>query len=88
MTASSAAGFIIFLLHPIRSALRPDSATCLDGFGFWLKVILLNILEAVFISLWSLLLLLSPGVTAHYRYRQAINMSSSIIPEVRPGLHP
>lgn len=64
------AGFIIFLLNTIRSA-GACYGNLLDGFGFFWRVILLNILEAVFITLWSMLLVI-PGIIAAYRYRQAI----------------
>ncbi len=64
------AGFILFLLNTARSN-APCFGNLLDGFGFGLKVVILNILEAVFIGLWSLLLLF-PGVIAYYRYSQAI----------------
>ena len=64
------AGFIIFLLNTIHDT-GPCFGNLLDGFGMLLKIILLNILEAVFIGLWSLLLGF-PGIIAKYRYRQAI----------------
>ena len=51
--------------------MRPALGNLLDGFGFGLKVVILNILEAVFIGLWSMLLLF-PGVIAYYSYSQAI----------------
>lgn len=64
------AGFLIFLLNTVRGR-SPCYENLLDGFGFWLKIILLNLLEALFISLWSLLLVF-PGLIAAYRYSQAI----------------
>ena len=64
------AGFILFLLNTARGN-APCFGNLLDGFGFGLKVVILNILEAVFIGLWSMLLLF-PGVIAYYRYSQAI----------------
>ena len=63
-------GFIIFLLNTIRSC-QPCFGNLLDGFGFFVKIILLNILTAVFITLWSMLLFV-PGIIAAYRYSQAI----------------
>jgi len=64
------AGYIIFLLNTIRA-----SGACfgnlLDGFGFFLKIIALNLLEGLFIGLWSLLLIV-PGIIAQYRYSMAI----------------
>ena len=64
------AGFLVFLLNTVR-ANAPALGNLLDGFGFFPKVIALNLLEAVLIFLWSLLLIV-PGVIAHYRYSQAI----------------
>ncbi len=64
------AGFIIFLLNIIRNA-GACIGNLLDGFGFFLRIIILNVLEAVFIFLWSLLLIV-PGIIATYRYSQAI----------------
>lgn len=64
------AGFIIFLLNTIRSA-GACIGNLLDGFGFFLRIVILNIIEAVFIFLWSLLLVV-PGIIASYRYSQAI----------------
>ena len=64
------AGFIIFLLNTIRSS-QPCFGNLLDGFGFFWKIILLNLLIAIFIMLWSLLLIF-PGIIAAYRYSQAL----------------
>lgn len=64
------AGFILFLLNTIRST-GACFGNLLDGFGFFFKIILLSILEYIFITLWSLLLLF-PGIIAAYRYRMAI----------------
>lgn len=64
------AGFIIFLLNTIRST-QPCFGNLMDGFGFFFKIILLNILTAVFIVLWSMLLFI-PGIIAAYSYSQAI----------------
>lgn len=64
------AGYIIFLLNTVRA-----SGACfgnlLDGFSFFLKIIALNLLEGLFIGLWSLLLIV-PGIIAQYRYSMAI----------------
>ena len=65
-----AAGFIIFLLNVIRAA-SPCRGNLLDGFGMAGRVVLLYILEAIYIFLWSLLFII-PGIIAAYRYRQAI----------------
>lgn len=63
-------GFIIFLLSTLRNR-QPCFGNLLDGFGFWWKIILLDLLESLLIGLWSLLLFV-PGVIAYYRYSQAI----------------
>lgn len=63
-------GFIIFLLNTIRST-QPCFGNLLDGFGFIIKIIFLNFLMALFIALWSFLLIV-PGIIAAYRYSQAI----------------
>ena len=64
------AGFILFLLNTVRNR-QPCFGNLLDGFGFWWKVILLNLLQGLLIGLWSLLLIV-PGVIAAYRYSQAL----------------
>ena len=64
------AGFIIFLLNVIRNT-GACMGNILDGFGIFFKVFLLNLLEGIFIFLWSLLLVV-PGLIAAYRYRMAI----------------
>ena len=64
------AGFLIFLLNTVRQT-APAYANLLDGFGNLLRILVLNILIAALISLWSLLLVV-PGVIARYRYSQAI----------------
>ena len=64
------AGFLLFLLNTIRNN-SPSFGNLLDGFGFGLRIVLLNILIGVFTFLWGLLLVV-PGIVAHYRYSQAI----------------
>ena len=64
------AGFLIFLLNTVRGS-NPGYGNLLDGFGSFLRIVLLNLLMAVFIFLWSLLLVV-PGIIAWYRYSQAI----------------
>lgn len=64
------AGFTIFLLNTLRNR-QPCFANLLDGFGFWWKLLILNLLQSLLIGLWSLLLIV-PGVMAHYRYAQAL----------------
>lgn len=63
-------GFIIFLLNSIRRA-APVWGNLLDGFGMFWRFIALNILESIFVTLWSLLLFV-PGIIAAYRYRMAV----------------
>ena len=64
------AGFTLFLLNTVRNR-QPCFGNLLDGFGFWWKVILLNLMQGLLIGLWSLLLIV-PGVIAAYRYSQAL----------------
>ena len=64
------AGFTIFVLNTIRNA-GAAYGNLLDGFGMAGRIILLNLLEGIFVFLWSLLLLI-PGIIAAYRYSQAI----------------
>ena len=64
------AGFLIFLLNTVRQT-APAYANLLDGFGSLFRVLVLHILIAVLVSLWSMLLFV-PGVVAWYRYSQAI----------------
>lgn len=62
-------GFTIFTLNTVRRS-GADMGNLLDGFGFALKYIWLTILEAIFIFLWSLLLVF-PGFVAACAYSQA-----------------
>lgn len=63
-------GFVIFLINTIR-----NSGACfgnlLDGFGMFLRIICLFIIEGFFVFLWSLLLFI-PGFIAMYSYRQSL----------------
>ena len=63
-------GFTIFLLNTIRNN-QPCYGNLLDGFGFWWRIILLNLLEGLIVGALSLLLAV-PGIIAHYRYSQAV----------------
>ena len=58
-------GFVIFLMNTMR-ANAPCTGNLLDGFGIAGKIILLNIVESIFIFLWSLLFII-PGIVASYR---------------------
>lgn len=64
------AGFNIYLLNAIRGT-EPAYGNLLDGFGFFGKVMLLSVLKTLFISLWSMLLIV-PGIIASYRYKMAL----------------
>lgn len=64
------AGFVIFVLHMIRSE-ETSIWNLMDGFQNFLKIIGLTIVMGIFIALWSLLLFI-PGIIAYYRYRQAL----------------
>ncbi len=64
------AGFNIYLLNIIRGT-EASYGNLLDGFGFFGKVMLLSVLKTLFISLWSMLLIV-PGIIAAYRYKMAL----------------
>lgn len=62
-------GFTLFILNTIRGS-GAALGNLLDGFGFFWRIILLNLVTSVFIALWSLLLVV-PGIVAMYRYSMA-----------------
>ena len=62
-------GYLIFLVHLVRNE-EAVPANLLDGFSYWWKVILLDLLVGLIVSLWSLLFVI-PGIVAAYRYRMA-----------------
>ena len=64
------AGFVLYCMA-IRRGERAEYLTLFDGFSFVGKIILLNIVQALFIFLWSLLFVI-PGLIAGYRYRFAL----------------
>ena len=64
-----AVGFDIFLLRTVRGD-NPSFGNLLDGFGFIGRILLLNILTGIFVSLWSLLFII-PGIIAAYSYSMA-----------------
>ena len=64
------AGYVIYHLG-IRKNHTMPYATLFDGFTFVGKIIILQILVAVFTFLWSMLLFI-PGIVAAYRYRFAL----------------
>ena len=55
----------------VRRGEEMDYSTLFDGFSFVGKVILLQLLISVFVTLWSLLFVI-PGIVAAYRYRFAL----------------
>lgn len=63
-------GFTIFLMRTVRGD-NPTYGNLLDGFGFIGRILLLDILTAVFVFLWSLLFVI-PGIVASYRYSMAV----------------
>lgn len=63
-------GFIMFLMNTVRNT-GACYGNLLDGFGMFGRILLLNILEGIFIGLWSMLFVV-PGIVAAYRYRMAI----------------
>ncbi len=62
-------GFLLFALNTVRGA-GAAYGNLLDGFGQLWRVLLLQIVSALFIALWSLLLFV-PGIVAAYRYSMA-----------------
>lgn len=55
----------------VRRGEEMPIASLFDGFSFVGKIVLLNLVMAVFIALWSMLLIV-PGIIAAYRYRFAL----------------
>ena len=70
MSMVLASGFVMYCMA-IRRGERAEYLTLFDGFSFVGKVILLNIVEYLFVFLWSLLFVI-PGLIAAYRYRFAL----------------
>lgn len=64
------AGFAIFALNLIKGA-DANLWNMLDGFGMFLRVLWLSILQYIFTFLWSLLFIV-PGFIAMYSYRQSL----------------
>lgn len=62
-------GFTLFILNTVRGT-GAAVGNLLDGFGFFWRIILLNLVVGLFILLWSLLLIV-PGIVASYRYSMA-----------------
>lgn len=70
LTAVLAAGFVLYCMA-VRRGERAEYLTLFDGFSFVGKLIALELVSALFIILWSMLLII-PGVVAAYRYRFAL----------------
>lgn len=64
------AGFLLFIFNTVKN-LGAVYGNLLDGFAIAPKLLGLYLLQALFIFLWSLLLVI-PGIIAAYRYRMAI----------------
>lgn len=64
-----AAGFRLYLMA-IRRGERSEFLTLFDGFSFVGKLIGLEIVTSIFITLWAMLFFI-PGIIAAYRYRFA-----------------
>lgn len=64
------AGYTIFILNTVKKS-GATYGNLLDGFSMTFKLILLNFLRALFITLWSLLFYF-PGIIAAYRYRMSL----------------
>lgn len=63
-------GFTLYCMAVFRGE-RAEFLTLFDGFSFAGKVIALNLLMILFVSLWSMLFVI-PGFIALYRYRYAL----------------
>lgn len=70
MTAVLTAGFTGCCLSVSRN-ISAAFGNLFDAFGMFLKVIWLDVVEGVFIFLWTLLLIV-PGIIAAYRYSMAL----------------
>ena len=62
-------GFTAFWYTTLRG-LGASYGNLLDGFGPYIRLVLLRLVIGIFIALWSMLLLI-PGVIAAYRYSMA-----------------
>ena len=70
VTAVLGAGYILYTMN-VRKGLITPYTTLFDGFLFAGKIILLEIVQYIFVFLWSLLFVI-PGIVAAYRYRFAM----------------
>ncbi len=64
------AGYIIFIMNSVRRT-EPTIYNLLDGFGHFLKVIIVNLLRSIIVYVLSILLVV-PGIIASYTYRLAL----------------
>jgi uncharacterized membrane protein len=62
-------GFMGYCLRITRHE-ETDIKVLLDGFALFGKIIVLELLQIIFVFLWSLLFIV-PGIIAYYSYRQA-----------------
>jgi len=63
-------GFVLYCMA-IRRGERAEFLTLFDGFSFVGKIIALNLLISIYVSLWTMLFVI-PGIIAAYRYRFAL----------------
>jgi uncharacterized membrane protein len=63
-------GFTMYCLQVSRG-IPSSMGTLLDGFGYFLKYLGLNLVMGIFIFLWTLLFVI-PGIVAAYRYSLAV----------------
>jgi len=62
-------GMTLYALRVSRGV-KAGVGDLFDGFGFFFKIVWLNLLMSVYVFLWSLLLFI-PGIVAAYRYSMA-----------------
>ena len=70
MSSVIGAGFTMYCLHTSRN-LPANVGTLFECFGIFFKIVWLYILQFVFVTLWSFLLLV-PGIIASLRYSQSV----------------
>lgn len=70
LTMVLTSGFVLYCMA-VRRGERAEFLTLFDGFSFAGKIIALNLLMYVYISLWTMLFVI-PGIVAAYRYRFAL----------------
>jgi len=70
LTMVLASGFTLYCMA-VRRGERAEFLTLFDGFSFAGKVIAVNLLMYLYITLWTMLFVI-PGIIAAYRYRFAL----------------